>query len=301
MPQKCSWITTLSIPFPLASFGYNSSTMDTWRFLLHPTPARGAWNMAVDEAVLESTSGGEALPTLRLYAWAPPCLSLGYAQPLTDVDLSRLHARGWDLVRRPTGGRAVLHTDELTYSVIGPLEEPRLTGGVLDSYRHLAQALVAALRTLGLPADIEGESHPAAGRTANPVCFEVPSTYEITVSGKKLLGSAQSRRKDGVLQHGSLPLTGNLSRILQALSYPDEDTRARAAAHLLERAGTVESILGHPVSWDEAAQAYIQSFRKVLDLDLQLGELTPRESSRAAELAEIKYAFPERKGISGKT
>jgi lipoyl(octanoyl) transferase len=254
--------------------------------------------MAMDEAILESASHGESLPTLRLYAWDPPCLSLGYAQPLTDVDLPHLHARGWDLVRRPTGGRAVLHTDELTYSVIGPLDEPHLAGGVLDSYRRLAQALVAALRILGLPADIEGETRPAAGRTANPVCFEVPSTYEITVSGKKLLGSAQSRRKDGVLQHGSLPLTGDLLRILQALSYPDEGARTRAASRLLDHAATVESLLGHPVTWDEAAQAFTQSFREVLDLNLPLGELTPREISRAAELAEIKYAHPEKKGIS---
>jgi lipoate-protein ligase A len=254
--------------------------------------------MAVDEAILESTTGGESLPTLRLYAWDPPCLSLGYAQPLADVDLPRLRARGWDLVRRPTGGRAVLHTDELTYSVIGPLDEPRLVGGVLDSYRHLAQALVAALRTLGLSADIEGAAPVGAGRNPNPVCFEVPSTYEITVSGKKLLGSAQSRKKNGVLQHGSLPLTGDLSRILQALSYPDEDARARAASRLLEHAATVDSLVGHPVTWEDAAQAFIQSFREVLDLNLQLGELTPRENSRAMELTETKYAHPEKKGIS---
>ncbi len=277
--------------------------MDIWRLLLHPTPARGAWNMAVDEAVLESAGRGESFPTLRLYAWVPPCLSLGYAQPLTDVDLPRLRARGWDLVRRPTGGRAVLHTDELTYSVIGPLEEPRLAGGVLDSYRRLAQALVAALRDLGLPTDIEGEPFDklrvtGAGRNLNPVCFEVPSTYEITVSGKKLLGSAQSRRKDGILQHGSLPLTGDLSRILQVLTYPDEDARARAASRLLDHAATVESLLGHPVTWEEAAQAYVKSFREVLHVNLALGELTPRESVRAAELAETKYAHPEQKGIS---
>ena len=273
--------------------------MDTWRLLLHTTSARGVWNMAVDEAILESTSGGESLPTLRLYAWDPPCLSLGYAQPLTDVDLLRLRTRGWDLVRRPTGGRAVLHTDELTYSVIGPLHQPRLAGGVLDSYRRLAQALVAALRILGLPADIEVDTPAGTGRNPNPVCFEVPSTYEITVHGKKLLGSAQSRKKDGVLQHGSLPLTGDLSRILQALSYPDEAGRARAASRLLEHASTVEALLGNLVTWDEAAHSFIKSFREVLDLDLQLGELTPRESSRAAELAEIKYAHPEKKGISG--
>jgi len=274
---------------------------DTWRLLLHPVPRRGAWNMAVDEAVLESFGPGESLPALRLYAWTPPCLSLGYAQPLSDVDLARLMARGWDLVRRPTGGKAVLHTDELTYSVIAPPDEPRLSGTLLDSYHRLAGALVMALRTLGLPADIEPIDRLRAagtGRDANPVCFESPSTYEITVDGKKLLGSAQSRRRDGVLQHGSLPLTGDLKRILQALSYPDEEARTRAGARLLERAGTVESLLGRPVSWEEAAQAVVGAFREILQLDLQLSELTPRESARAAELAETKYAHPERRGIA---
>jgi lipoate-protein ligase A len=272
--------------------------MDTWRLLLHPVPARGAWNMAADEAILEACGRGESLPTLRLYAWAPPCLSLGYTQPLTDVDLSRLQSRVWDLVRRPTGGRAVLHTDELTYSVIAPPGEPRLSGTLLDSYQRLANALVAALRTLGLPAEIEGESHPAAGRSANPVCFEVPSTYEITVRGKKLLGSAQSRRRDGILQHGSLPLTGDLARILQVLAFPDEETRTRAASHLLDRAATVATLLGRPVTWEAAAQAVVAAFRECLGLDLREGELSAGERSRLAELAETKYAHPERKGIS---
>jgi len=270
---------------------------DTWRLLLHPAPARGAWNMAVDEALLESCGSGDSLPILRLYAWAPPCLSLGYAQPLSDVDRPRLTARGWDLVRRPTGGRAVLHTDELTYSVIAAPDEPRLSGILLDSYRRIAGTLVAALRTIGLPAEIDGHAPARAGGTVNPVCFEVPSTYEITVGGKKLLGSAQSRRRDGILQHGSLPLTGDLTRILQALTYPDEEMRTRAAARLLDRAGTVESMLGRPASWEEAAQAVVESFREVLQLDLQLSAFTPRESARAAQLAETKYAHPERMGM----
>ncbi|HEX9617401.1 MAG TPA: hypothetical protein VGA03_08280, partial [Anaerolineales bacterium] len=110
-----------------------------WR-LIHTPPAPGAWNMAVDEAILEAVGRGQADPTLRLYAWSPPCLSLGYAQPSSDVDLPQLHALGWDLVRRPTGGRAILHTDELTYAVIAPLSEPRLAGSVLESYQSLSQA-----------------------------------------------------------------------------------------------------------------------------------------------------------------
>jgi lipoate-protein ligase A len=273
--------------------------MDTWRLLLHPTPARGAWNMAVDEAILEACGRcpelvegrGDSLPTLRLYAWEPACLSLGYAQQIRDVDLERLHARGWDLVRRPTGGRAVLHVNELTYSVTGPLNEPRLAGTVLESYNRLAAALTEALRLLDLPVQVQEHSQ-SSSRTANPVCFERPSTYEITVGGKKLVGSAQARRKAGVLQHGSLPLTGDLRRILQALVYPDEESRTRAAERLLRQATTVETALGRVVTWDEAAEAFVSAFRSVLALDLQPASLTPRELSRAEELLSAKYASP---------
>jgi len=266
--------------------------MDPWRLLITP-PARGAWNMAVDEAVLEAVGRGAARPTLRLYSWDPPCLSLGYAQPLEDVDQERLRARGWDLVRRPTGGRAILHTDELTYSVAAPLDDPRVAGTLLESYNRLAQALLAALRALGLPAEMQAEAAVPAARNTNPVCFEVPSTYEITVGGKKLVGSAQARRREGVLQHGTLPLTGDLTRILQALVYPDEPARGRAAARLLERATTVEAFLGRQVSWEQAAQATIAAFRDVLGLDLQTGELDAAERRRAEELLDAKYAHPE--------
>jgi lipoate-protein ligase A len=114
--------------------------MDTWR-LLKTLPAHGAWNMAVDEAILEGVGRGRSLPTLRLYAWDPACLSLGYAQPFGDVDIPGLRARGWEVIRRPTGGRAVLHIEELTYSVIAPLSEPRVAGTVLESYHRLAQEI----------------------------------------------------------------------------------------------------------------------------------------------------------------
>jgi len=263
----------------------------TWRLLITP-PARGAWNMAVDEAVLESVGRGDSLPTLRLYAWEPACLSLGYAQPLTDVDLPRLQARGWELVRRPTGGRAVLHTDEITYSVIAPLNEPRVTGTVLESYSRLSAALVEALRLLSLPVEVQ-EHARTGGKSPNPVCFEVPSTSEITAGGKKLIGSAQARRKEGFLQHGSLPLTGDLRRILQVLVFPEEAARIHAASHLLERATTVETALGRVVPWSEAAQAYSTAFRSVLELDLQPGVLTPEEEACAWELSTARYSHPE--------
>jgi lipoate-protein ligase A len=258
--------------------------------------------MAVDEAILEASGSGLVPPTLRLYAWAPPCLSLGYAQPYADVLPDVLEQRGWDLVRRPTGGRAILHTDELTYSVAGPQAEPPLAGGVLESYRLLAAALLRALQDLGIPAQAKDQPPPASdGQTAtqpvrpdgsNPVCFEVPSNYEITVGGKKLVGSAQARRKDGVLQHGSLPLYGDLSRIVQALSFPDAAARSQAAERLLARAAAAEQILGRPLAWEQAAQAFAAAFAQELNLELIPSNLTPHERQRAESLLAEKYANP---------
>src|SRR5512139_2267219 len=138
--------------------------MTLWRLLITP-PTHGAWNMAADEAVLEHIGCGASLPTLRLYAWAPACLSLGHAQPFADVDSARLQERGWEVVRRLTGGRAILHTDELTYSVTGSAEEPVLTGGVLESYNRLAQALLSAVKSLNLSVEMKEAVGHAKGMT----------------------------------------------------------------------------------------------------------------------------------------
>jgi lipoyl(octanoyl) transferase len=264
--------------------------MDTWRLFVTP-PAQGAWNMALDEAILEHIGRGESVPTLRLYAWDPPCLSLGHAQPFADVDRMRLQERDWEVVRRLTGGRAILHTDEITYSVIAPNDEPRLAGTVLESYNRLAQALLLAVKELDLPVEIE-EGRVDHQGMLNPVCFEVPSTYEITVNGKKLIGSAQARKKEGVLQHGSLPLVGDLTRICQALVFENEAARESASMRLLERATTVESALGRKVSWETAAQAFIHAFESQLGLSLIKGDLSESESKRTEELVKGKYSHP---------
>jgi lipoyl(octanoyl) transferase len=262
-----------------------------WR-LVRTVPVRGDWNMAMDEAILEAVVKGESLPTLRLYAWEPACLSLGLAQPVQDVDRLALAQHGWDLVRRPTGGRAILHTDELTYSVTARQEEPRVAGGVLESYSRLSRALLAALNRLSLPARADKEyALPEGSRPNAPVCFEVPSNYEITVNGKKLIGSAQARRKEGVLQHGSLPLCGDLTRITRALAYPDESARIQAAERLLDHAATIEMV-GLRVTWEQAAEAFVEGFRETLNLEFQESNLSPAELRRAEELVTDKYGNP---------
>ena len=249
--------------------------------------------MAVDESILEHIHQGKAKSTLRLYSWNPPCLSLGHAQSFRDVDVERLRARGWDVVRRLTGGRAILHTDELTYSVTGSAEDPVLTGGVLESYNRLSKALLHAVRDLGLAVEVKENEGSPAGQNSNPVCFEVPSTYEITINGKKLIGSAQARKKEGVLQHGSLPLTGDLTRICEGLVFEDEAARQLAKDRLLVRAATVESVLGVETGWERAAQAFVRGFEAELGIRFEKGELSESERQRADELVREKYAHPD--------
>ncbi len=246
----------------------------TFRLLLTP-PAAGAWNMAVDEALLDAVARGQAPPTLRLYAWSPPCLSLGRHQPVEDADTGRLAARGWDMVRRPTGGRAILHTDELTYALIAAADHPLMRGGVLPSYRRIAAGLLEALRLLGIEARMEGERPPEKQPAA--VCFETPSSYEITAAGRKLLGSAQARRHRAVLQHGSLPLRGDLGRIADALHFPDEAAREAARAAVRARAITAAEAAGHTIGWWEAAQAFRRGFATALGLRLVFGSLSEGE------------------------
>ncbi|MBG0770711.1 MAG: lipoate--protein ligase family protein [Anaerolineaceae bacterium] len=261
----------------------------TWR-LIENSPANGAWNMAVDEAILESVYTGESIPTLRLYAWEPACLSLGHVQPFAEVNTDALQKNGWEVVRRPTGGRAILHVDELTYSVIAPQSEPRVSGGVLESYLRLSQALLRALKLLGLNPEANEKKVVTDPKQPNPVCFEVPSNYEITVGGRKLIGSAQARRKEGILQHGTLPLHGDLTRIITALNFKDDAARERASQRLLDHATTVETVLGDAPSWQQAGEAFVQAFSEVLNLDLLPGDLSVREKERAAELVTEKYA-----------
>ena len=264
-----------------------------WRLIQSP-PARGSWNMAVDEAILEKIASGGNLPTLRLYAWEPACLSLGYAQPWRDVNIEELKNLEWDIVRRPTGGRAILHKDELTYAAIASVSEPRLQGSVIESYKYLSKALLRALEQLGASAQAAELNKPANDqRTHNPVCFEVPSNYEITVEGKKLIGSAQARRKEGILQHGSLPLFGDITDISTVLSFSNTKEKSEASQRLSKRATSLESILRRKVTWGDAAREFIIAFQEVLNIELEPGELSRSENDRATELEKNKYGNPD--------
>jgi len=265
-----------------------------WRLLKHG-PANGALNMALDEAILMAVAEGEAPPTLRFYTWQPPCLSVGYGQPLSRyVNPKACAAMGYDLVRRPTGGRAILHIDELTYSVVLPQDDPRVSGGVAPSFQRLGEALLVGLRRLGMEpnqvADRSGGSGPA-GHTA--ACFDLPSHFEITVGGRKLVGSAQLRRRGVVLQHGALPLWGDTTRIVRVLHLSSAEHGAALKARLAKTATTVTQAAGRVVTPTEVKEALAAGFAEALNLELAEGELTAWEYEQADRLRREKYEAEE--------
>ncbi len=274
----------------------------TWRLLLEPHPRPGALNMAIDEAVLRSVAARKAPPTVRLYGWAPPAMTLGRGQRYADADVVALRRDGIDLVRRMTGGTAVLNRDELTYTIAATDGEPRFVGSIAESYRGVSGALLYALERLGLayakaegrgPGEPRGEgaggpddlSAPSRNRT--PVCFEIPSDYEVTVSGRKLVGSAQMRVRGGILQHGSLPLTGDIGDISHYLVDRPDPNRIRS--HAL----TLYDALGRLVAWEEAAEALAAGIREALNVTLLPSPLTPDERTEIEHLLAEKYANPD--------
>jgi lipoate-protein ligase A len=177
--------------------------------------------MAIDDAILGAVAKGASLPTLRLYGWSPPAVSLGRFQINDEgIDLSVCRQRGWDVVRRPTGGRAVLHAEELTYSLAVPLE---LIGniGVRTSHCLFTRALHQALREM-IPAEAptSGAASPRDARSAS--CFALATTADSLVAGRKLVGSAQVRRDGALLQHGSILLHVDREALTELFAAPGD-------------------------------------------------------------------------------
>jgi len=267
-----------------------------WRLLIDMEPRTGAWNMALDEAIMDAVATGDALPTLRFFQWEPPCLSLGKRQPVEGIDLARCAANGVDVVRRATGGWAILHTDEFTYSVTCRADDPRVAGPILDAYRILSEGLIAGLHVLGLTATMR-PARPEGTHNLSAACFEVPSAYEVTTGDRKLIGSAQTRLNGRVLQHGSLPLRGDIARVVDYLTFPDEATRETLATRLRQHAVTLGDALGREIGFAEVATAMEQGFAQALNLELSVGAPTQAElASAAARLAEKHVTQPQTGG-----
>jgi lipoate-protein ligase A len=249
-----------------------------WRLLVDRDLA-GAANMARDVAMLDAVAAGEVAPSLRLYGWDPPCLSLGRHQGVEAADLKFCRAEGIDVVRRPTGGRALLHHLELTYAVVAPLGEGPLPRGLQEAYRVICGALVRAMGSLGVAAELtsgEVNLELPGPRTTVP-CFEAPAGGEVVVGGRKLIGSAMRAHAGVVLQHGAIVLDwdGRLQAGSMGLA---DDSKLRP--HIT----TLAAELGRSVDRAEVEAASTAAIAGELEVALEPGSLTAGEAQRAREL-----------------
>ncbi|RYM06215.1 lipoate--protein ligase family protein [Sporolactobacillus sp. THM7-7] len=248
-----------------------------------------AYNMALDE-YLTHFGAGHDFRVLRFYGWDPPGLSVGYFQKTEGrIDREGLRKHGFRLVRRPTGGRAVLHHQELTYSVILPEDYPGMPKSVVGAYRILSAGLLEGFRGLGLQADLAMPEKERA-REHSAVCFEDASWYELVVEGRKAAGSAQMRQNGMILQHGSIPLSVDIDALFDCFLYKSPRVKERAKRQFLNKAVSISRLAGRPVSINEAKHAFYHGFEKGLGITFEPYRLTRRQEQEVHALAEEKYA-----------
>jgi lipoate-protein ligase A len=261
--------------------------MQTWRFI-DSGPKRASLNMAIDEAIAESVGKGLAPPTLRFYGWNPPAVSIGYSQNIEEVDQEECRLKNYDIVRRPTGGRAILHNKELTYSIMSPADNPLFSKNIMSSYKILHQGIMIGLRKLGLiPEMVSGRDKKG---NKSPACFFSPSIYELTIDGKKIIGSAQKRWQKVMLQQGSILLDLDVDALFSVLS----NQNSRGAK---ERAGqkmtSISRELGKSVDIDNVKKVMTDGFEEALGIRLKRGSLTDYETALAFRLSVEKYSNKE--------
>ncbi|MFN3422326.1 MAG: biotin/lipoate A/B protein ligase family protein [Armatimonadota bacterium] len=247
-----------------------------WRLIYSPALS-GARNMAIDEAMLLAHAAGLTPPTLRLYRWQPPTVSLGLLQPFEGVNEEACRQLGFEVVRRPSGGGAVLHQHEITYAVVVDGRLCPYGSSVLSIYRWLAEGLKAGLKRLGVDISSPPLPYPAAPST-EPFCFVRLTDADLSVNGRKLGGSAQARKRNFLLQHGSIPLQIDIDKIERIFGSIER-----------ERFTCVEEVLGRNVNLDEFAEALVQGFSEALGVDFTLSDLTPLEYQLADLLFRYKY------------
>ncbi len=240
-------------------------------------------NMALDEAISEAVRQKLSPPTLRLYCWDRPSLSLGCFQKIADIDMTYCERKGYPIVRRQTGGRAILHDAELTYSVSSASDSPLFPGSLLEDYTVISNALLLALEYQG----VKAASSANRGRNINhknPACFRTISFGEITIEGKKVIGSAQKRYKDGFLQQGSILLSVDLPELSRVIKLTDDET--------LKGIGALSDHVPD-ISSSDLGRTLKEAFEYTLEVKLIADGPTVNERNRAKELSRNKYSTPE--------
>ncbi len=256
-----------------------------------------ALNMAIDEALIGFVGRGEVAPTLRFYSWEPRGLSVGHFQrAVKDIDRERIEQLGIPIVRRMTGGRAVLHADELTYSIVIPETSEGLPKTVIESYRMLTEGVRKGYHHLGIPVEFSvpmtEQEKEELRKPKSAVCFDAASYYELAVGKRKVAGSAQVRHQGVVLQHGSVPLSVDEGELFDCFVYEDETIRERMKARFAGKAVALNELAGRTVSFEEVRVAFLKGFEEALQLTFTPLEFTEHQWQEIERLA-AKYRSEE--------
>jgi lipoate-protein ligase A len=239
--------------------------------LLQTGHKTAATNMAIDESVLLHVALGKVPPTFRLYGWKPPAVSIGYFQSLAEeVDLDVCKKLGVDVVRRITGGGAVFHEDEVTYSAVVPESWGSVPDSIPESYEYICRGILKGLEGLGIEAHFQGLNDIATG-------------------GKKISGNAQTRRKGMILQHGTILISVDPEKMFTLLKVPSEKTRKKLISTAKERVTSINDVLPDPVSFEDVVSALADGFERSLGLEFKRSELNDSELTKASEVAREKY------------
>ncbi|MEK4923425.1 biotin/lipoate A/B protein ligase family protein [Cytobacillus sp. FSL R5-0569] len=270
---------------------------EVWRFI-HSGMGSPSFNMALDEALLDWNSEGKMPPVIRFYGWNPATLSIGYFQKVgKEIKLEAVKENGLGFVRRPTGGRGVLHEHELTYSVIVPEEHPQMPKTVTEAYRVISEGVLRGFQQLGLEAYFavprSKEEKEMLKNPRSSVCFDAPSWYELVVEGRKVAGSAQTRQKGVILQHGSILLDLDEDKLFSLFKYSNDRVKERMQRAFSSKAVAINELTDRKITYEDAVVAFKKGFEEGLDIILEPYELNAEEITYVEKLAKERYENDE--------
>ena len=269
---------------------------ETWNFI-NTGSHDPYYNMAMDEALLNFVSRGEIDPVVRFYTWNPATLSVGYFQRLKkEIDIDKVKEKGFGLVRRQTGGRGVLHDKEFTYSVIVPESHPNMPSTITEAYRVISEGLLEGLKLLGFDAYFaiprSKEEREKLKQPRSAVCFDAPSWYELVVEGRKIAGSAQTRQKGVILQHGSLLQDVDVDELFAMFIFKNDRLKEKMKKAFVDKAVAINDISDRHISIEEMEKAFEEGFKKGLNIEFKPLSLTENQLAEVKVLEE-KYRSEE--------
>ncbi|MUN93369.1 octanoyltransferase [Staphylococcus sp. 170179] len=269
---------------------------ETWNFI-NTGSHDPYYNMAMDEALLNFVSRGEIDPVVRFYTWNPATLSVGYFQRLKkEIDIDKVKEKGFGLVRRQTGGRGVLHDKELTYSVIVSEEHPNMPSTVTEAYRVISEGLLEGFKLLGFEAYFaiprSKEEREKLKQPRSAVCFDAPSWYELVVEGRKIAGSAQTRQKGVILQHGSLLQDVDVDELFDMFTFKNDRLKDIMKKAFVDKAVAINDIADRHITIEEMEKAFEEGFKKGLNIEFKPLILSDKQMEEVKELEE-KYRSDE--------